>query len=282
VRQLLHARGLPASRTLTLAIDEGERALAIRVVATAQRLAAAAPARHTTVPPVPSAAVVAPAAAPRIELSRAVAASPSAASSVHATVARSRWPLVLAGTAAIAAMLGGYAILRAPEPVSESAAVVPEPAPPSEPASARPPEAPLPPRAAEIDDAPVEVAEAPTAAPAVEDAPEVVAALRKRDVRALDLVVIAPEARKAAAFAGATAYCDALVIGELDGWRLPEIGELLSISRAKMIRKGSFWSATKGDAFGDLRLVLVIKKERISPIPAGWDGGRVVCVRERA
>jgi hypothetical protein len=120
------------------------------------------------------------------------------------------------------------------------------------------------------------------AAPAVEDAPEVVAALRKRDVRALDLVVIAPEAKKAADFAGASAYCDALVIGELDGWRLPEIGELLSISRAKIVRKGSFWSATKGDAFGDLRLVLVIKKERISPIPAVWDGGRVVCVRERA
>jgi hypothetical protein len=26
----------------------------------------------------------------------------------------------------------------------------------------------------------------------------------------------------------------------------------------------------------------VVKRERISPIPAGWDGGRVICVRERA
>ena len=65
-------------------------------------------------------------------------------------------------------------------------------------------------------------------------------------------------------------------------WRLPEIGELISMSRAKMVRKGSFWSSTKGDTFGDLRLVLVIKRERISPIPSGWDGGRVICVRERA
>jgi hypothetical protein len=122
----------------------------------------------------------------------------------------------------------------------------------------------------------------PVAPPAVEDAPEVVAALRKRDIRALDLVVIAPEAKNAVDFAGAFAYCDALVIGELDGWRLPEIGELLSMSRAKIVRRGSFWSATKGDAYGDLRLVLVIKRERISPIGAGWDGGRVACVRERA
>jgi len=118
--------------------------------------------------------------------------------------------------------------------------------------------------------------------PAVEDAPEVVAALREREVRALDLVVIAPEAKKATDFAGASAYCDALVVAELDGWRLPEIGELLSMARAKIVRKGSYWSATKGDTFGDQRLVLVIKRLVISSIGTGWKNGRIVCVRERA
>jgi hypothetical protein len=122
-------------------------------------------------------------------------------------------------------------------------------------------------------------AEAP---PTAEDSEAVVAALRKREIRALDVFVVSPEAKKAADFAGATAYCAALEISGIKDWRLPEIGELVSMSRAKMVRKGSFWSSTKGDTFGDLRVVLVIKRERLSPIPAGWDGGRVICVRERS
>lgn len=120
------------------------------------------------------------------------------------------------------------------------------------------------------------------AAPTTEDSEAVVAALRKREIRALDVFVVSPESKKASDFAGAAAYCAALDISGITEWRLPEIGELVSMSRAKMVRKGSFWSSTKGDTFGDLRVVLVIKRERLSPIPAGWDGGRVICVRERS
>lgn len=120
------------------------------------------------------------------------------------------------------------------------------------------------------------------AAPTTEDAEAVVAALRKREIRALDVFVVSPESKKATDFAGASAYCASLGISGIGDWRLPEIGELISMARAKMVRKGSFWSSTKGDTFGDLRVVLVIKRERLSPIPAGWDGGRVICVRERS
>lgn len=121
----------------------------------------------------------------------------------------------------------------------------------------------------------------PAAAPAIEDSDVIVDALRKREIRALDVFVVAPESKRPADFAGASAFCGALKVAGIDEWRLPEIGELISMSRAKMVRKGSYWSSTKGDTFGDLRLVLVVKRERISPIPAGWDGGRVICVRER-
>ncbi|HWB76108.1 MAG TPA: hypothetical protein VG755_14160 [Nannocystaceae bacterium] len=128
-----------------------------------------------------------------------------------------------------------------------------------------------------VDDAQVSAAET-----LAEDAPAIVDALKKREIRALDVFIVSPEAKKAAEFAGAAKYCEKLKVSGIGDWRLPEIGELISMSRAKMVRKGSFWSSTKGDTFGDLRLVLVIKRERISPIPAGWDGGRIICVRERA
>lgn len=127
----------------------------------------------------------------------------------------------------------------------------------------------------------VAVAPAEEAAPAIEDSETIVQALKKREIRALDVFVVSPESKKAADFAGASAYCASLNVAGIGDWRLPDIGELLSMSRAKMVRKGSFWSATKGDSFGDFRLVLVIKRDRISAIPSGWDGGRVICVRER-
>jgi len=289
VRQLVSVRGLPMSRTLTLAVDEGARALETRVLATVQRLAASGPARHSTVPPVHSAFVAhepgpAPARAEALASPDPSWAADSAPSHARVPVARRRWPLVIAAGAGIAAVIVSVAIVRSDEreelvanaPSRSEAPASEAPPPPSAPASAV--EAVAPTEPVPIGEAPA----TPAAMPAVEDAPEVVAALRKRDVRALDLVVISPEAAKAADFTGASAYCDALVIGELDGWRLPEIGELLSISRAKMVRRGSFWSSTKGDAFGDLRLVLVLKRERISPIGVGWNAGRVICVRERA
>ncbi len=43
-----------------------------------------------------------------------------------------------------------------------------------------------------------------------EDAPAVVDALRKREIRALDVFVVSPEATKAAEFAGAQKYCEKL------------------------------------------------------------------------
>jgi hypothetical protein len=315
VRQQVAARGLPMSRTLTLGVDEGARALETRVLATVQRLAASASPRHSTVPPVHSGFVALQPPVVRASEADSMPAPPLAptlpspeppwpadpswpaqaegGSPAPVVAVRRRWPLVLAASgAAIAAVLVTVAILRGIEREHLSGADelatndTPSASQASEPTEVEQPGAPGSGAADAIASSEsVTIGEAPATAtpvPTVEDAPEVVAALRKRDVRALDLVVISPEAAKAADFAGASAYCDKLVIGELDGWRLPEIGELISIARAKMVRRGAFWSATKGDAFGDLRLVLALKKERINPIGVGWNAGRVVCVRERA
>jgi hypothetical protein len=115
-----------------------------------------------------------------------------------------------------------------------------------------------------------------------DDPPEVVAALRAREVRAIDVFLVAPERKGTLVYEQAVGYCSALEIAGLGGWRVPAIGELNALAAAKMLGKAVFWSATAGDSFGDLRLVISTKKgTTISPVPKGWDGAKIVCIRLR-
>ncbi|MBX7079694.1 MAG: DUF1566 domain-containing protein [Nannocystaceae bacterium] len=210
---------------------------------------------------------------------------------VPAPIGRRRLALV-AASLAMAVSAASWLLVRdddTPAPAPEPTGTVADGAPATVQHAALTPATapPLTPPTAPIAASPVVVpsgviAAATTTLPDAEDAPTIVAALRKREIRALDVFVVAPESRKPDDFRGAAAYCDKLEVAGISGWRLPEIGELISMSRAKMLRKGSYWSVTKGDTFGDLRLVLVVKRERISPVPAGWDAGRILCVRERS
>lgn len=113
------------------------------------------------------------------------------------------------------------------------------------------------------------------------DAPDVVAALRSREVRALDLFVVAPEDSDELSHAGAMAYCDAMRIAGLTGWRVPKLGELNSIVAAGMTGKGIYWSDTLGDAFGDTRIIVNAKRDRMGAASLGFEGARVLCIRDR-
>ncbi len=147
--------------------------------------------------------------------------------------------------------------------------------------------------AAAAEAAKAEVAEAQVAAPSTdtptrartlapeEDPPEVTAALEAREVRALDIFLVAPERKGTLSFESALEYCDALDVAGLTGWRAPSIGELNSIGAARMLAKAVYWSVTPGDTFGDLMLVLNTKKNRISVVTAGWTGAKIVCIRPR-
>lgn len=115
-----------------------------------------------------------------------------------------------------------------------------------------------------------------------DDPPEVVAALRSREVRALDVFLVAPERKGTLTYDQAVTYCQTLEVAKLTGWRVPSIGELNSMASAKMLGKAIFWSMTPGDSFGDLRLVLGAKKAiTIVAVPKGWDGAKIVCIRPR-
>lgn len=267
LRSSLAGLGVPLSRALVVDPGEGEGALA-RISAIAARMTVTG---GSTPPPIPAVATPRPAARVSTPTGRTLALPLAEESASHPRPPRRRVQAVVTLALGVAALVLAVRVATQPapevEPSTARGAVVSAPAVPREPSRVHAPAAPI---------------VAAPSAPAVEDAPEIAAALKKREVRALDLLVIAPEAKKAMGFASASAYCGALEVAGITGWRLPEIGELISMSRAKFLRKGSLWSATKGDSYGDLRLVLVIKRERISPVPAKWDGGRVVCVRERA
>lgn len=93
---------------------------------------------------------------------------------------------------------------------------------------------------AKADEAPAE----PTVYP-------VVVALQARKVRALDVLLIANAWGKPSDWATAVAYCEALDVEGLTGWRLPHIGELHSLAEASMTGRGMYWSSTAADTFGD-------------------------------
>lgn len=120
---------------------------------------------------------------------------------------------------------------------------------------------------------------APTAP---EDRAAIAQALEGREIRSWNAFLIAGDDAPNMTFGDAETFCKTLSAGELSGWRLPSVGELLSLSGAKLLdRKGVFLSETPGDAFGDTRIVVSAKKGSTSAVTVGWDGARPVCVRVR-
>jgi hypothetical protein len=120
------------------------------------------------------------------------------------------------------------------------------------------------------------------------DAEAVYRALRQRKVRALDLLLVAPEPvikrrRKTRTrrmnFGDAVTYCEGLDIDGVQGWRLPTIGELNSLTKGRLLDDAKFWSATKADTFGQSRVVWNSRDAKMGPAPIPWKGGRVACVR---
>lgn len=117
---------------------------------------------------------------------------------------------------------------------------------------------------------------------APEDRAAIAQALEEREIRSWNAFLIAGDDAPSMTFGDAETFCKTLSAGDISGWRLPSVGELLSIVGAKLLdRKGVFWSETPGDAFGDTRLVVNAKKSSTSAVTVGWDGARPVCVRVR-
>ncbi len=104
----------------------------------------------------------------------------------------------------------------------------------------------------------------------------VLEALRARSIRALDVLLVTRRATAPMDQQAALTHCDGLDIAGLAQWRLPELGELASLTDAGLVGRGYYWSGTPADTFGDGRMA--------------WNGGSrqasarsrssaVICVR---
>lgn len=100
-------------------------------------------------------------------------------------------------------------------------------------------------------------------------------ALRTRAIRGLDVLLVS-NTEGPLSWEAAKEHCGALELGGLDTWRLPAVGELMSLTQAQMTQRGYYWSATPADTFGDTPLVWYAKRSRV--VTRGRDN-LVLCVR---
>lgn len=104
----------------------------------------------------------------------------------------------------------------------------------------------------------------------------VLKALRERDIRALDVLLVTRRPTKPMSQGAALAHCDGLDIAGLAQWRLPEIGELASLTDAGLVGGGYYWSATPADTFGDSRMAWSGAKRQAG---TRAKSSSVICVR---
>jgi hypothetical protein len=297
LRQMLAGSGIPPARSWCGPIDWSEPTQILRNV---EHLLESRP---PTSGPVPVPPFPQPPRAPS-EMSGSTVLPPSMAShevaptSESGSLARTyyaafrelsttRWkPAAIVAAVAILVVAAAVPALgasddEAPEPVDVAAA------PPSVQSVARPAEPPPAPAPIPVE-APlpeVPVFEGDDAA----DRDAIFAALQSQEIRALDILLIGPEATTASSrgyktiarlpFEDARLYCEDLEIEGLRGWRLPSVGELASLSSNKMLGKGAYWSDTEGDSFGNNRLVWSVSNKRMKPMRQEYKGARTVCVR---
>jgi len=83
---------------------------------------------------------------------------------------------------------------------------------------------------------------------------EMVAYAPPAELRALDVLLVARRQSKPLAYDAAVQHCSTLDVQGIQGWRLPDVGELASLGEAGMLGRAMYWSQTAGDTFGDTHM----------------------------
>jgi TonB family protein len=106
------------------------------------------------------------------------------------------------------------------------------------------------------------------------------AALEKEKLRALDNLLVIPGRTDPLHFLAARTHCGGMSVMGLGHWRLPTIGEIASLTEARFVERGAYWTKTEGDSQGRKRLVWHSGRKRIRRLDTRWPNGRAVCVRQ--
>ncbi len=87
-------------------------------------------------------------------------------------------------------------------------------------------------------------------------------ALRSREIRSLDVLLVS-NTEGPLSWDAAKTHCSGLDLAGLGAWRLPEVGELMSLSTAAMTLPGYYWTGTPADTFGDTPLVWYPRRSKV-------------------
>jgi len=248
----------------------GMDAASVRVDPVSSTSITHAPAPPTSPPaPAPTSRPAPPPAAPP-------AAPPAQHAASHPVVPPSRLPWIIGGVALAVLVVGAAIWSMGDEDSGDGTPIASKSEVKSDPADKTAAD-----NKAKADDAPnnAETTQSGTPDAADPDAPPtaVLAAIQRRNVRALDVLLVQANSAGVLAWDDARDYCRTLTLDALDQWRLPELGELRSISAANMLRtKLKYWSATAADTFGDQHLAWQPRRGRILD---SVTKAEVLCVR---
>ncbi len=81
-------------------------------------------------------------------------------------------------------------------------------------------------------------------------------------------------------FDDAKAYGEALYIEGLGGWQVADLGEIRSLTRARMVPSAMYWTRTEASPLGDVHFAWNARRQRVYPHGDRWRRGRTLCVRD--
>lgn len=128
-------------------------------------------------------------------------------------------------------------------------------------------------KAAEAEEARVQAEAAQVERDAIE------AALAEGQLLKLGSFVVEPRRSERGSLEDVQSHCEGLEAYGVTGWRVPQLGELISILKKRLVGNNLYWSQTPGNAEASQYLVYDAYNLRIRNIELKFKGAHGVCVR---
>lgn len=120
----------------------------------------------------------------------------------------------------------------------------------------------------------------PSEPPAAPIAPPAwAAAVERGQLIRLDEWLVTPSSSTSLEWSQARHDCARMKVGDVRGWRLPKMHELRALRRAKLVRAGTYWTATSVLVAGETQhWLLNVRSGEFEQAPLGVQAG-MLCIR---